>query len=57
MPVVAVAAAAPQATAGPAPDNGTANYFWDSESQESFTQLDPAQGGHVAHFSTQISYE
>lgn len=59
VPVVAIAVAAPAASAsggGPVP-NGSANYFWDAESQSNYTRLDPAAGGLQFNYSTQISYQ
>lgn len=37
--------------------NGVANYFWDAESQNNYTRLDPAAGGLNFNYSTQISYQ
>lgn len=59
VPVVATAAASPMASAsggGPAP-NSSANYFWDAESQNNYTRLDPAAGDLAFNYSTQISYQ
>ncbi|WP_146202489.1 hypothetical protein [Branchiibius hedensis] len=57
-PVLFVGVVTPVASAssGPAP-NSSANYFWDAESQDTYTRLEPAAGDLRFNYSTQISYQ
>ena len=56
-PSAAISVSAPAiAASGGGEDNGTANYYWDSESQGTYTRLDPATSGLSCEYSTQISY-
>ena len=60
VPVIAAAVAAPMAAAsgdGNTVTNSDANYYWASESQSTWSSLDPAQGNLEVRYSTRIAFK